>query len=755
MEMKSIKQIEQELASYESDKEEKERIKKEIRDHRLAGDLVDFVLKIIEEKFCPIQTMTYNYLKILKDSLCCPYQRCDDSDKFKYGKKLAFQFTYGNAFFGPFLKDEEKEDVLNAIKGQLRLKVRKELAAYKNDFEEKARLKQEIDEHRRAGDIIDFLFEIVETKYCSPVRNYVFFDLDCIRRCISECEVNLDSKDFTYGIAYLRPLLKKSEKNELLLFIGTVICIQSKLIFGWYDNFTSDMGFPVQYYGYFYAGCDYDFDSSMEYLYKLSKKKKGSFDYNRCQKICKMIPEYRYKIMEKLEEELYEVGEKKRNKIIYESVTTTVITAILAFTIFFVGTCSVNLAKTKDARMAKKEAQRIEKEARKAEEARVKEGEKAQKEAKKAEEARVKEEEKAQKEAKKAEEAQIKKQKENEAKKAADEKKARDEDKKQLEKIGSAKLSQVDLLVQIKEPKMYVIAPMTYDTQKFAQDNSREKDLFGEKDYSVERLAVLEGCVTDFINKVDNLTGVSFLDRNKIEQIEKEQKFQLSDWSNDKKTAEMGMALNASIMLFLDKFAYIDSDYRFEAKFVDINTMQSSSYNIVYKNPKKEIVTPDAVKKISFRDFTAISTKNTSFEDELLLKTRGATRTSQRKDLTLVSPLGSVPKLDLSEYDTIAPKSDFMSLSSLSVDGFGGIELVTAQGAQSLSYTFEPCELYIERVGNNFFTDGKIGVLVIKADSGYEKFDVYTINNREYYLRLGAAELPKVTVNYYLQMVKN
>lgn len=333
--------------------------------------------------------------------------------------------------------------------------------------------------------------------------------------------------------------------------------------------------------------------------------------------------------------------------------------------------------------------------------------------------------------------------------------KAQADDLQQLEKAGSEKLSQVDLLVQIDEPKMYVIAPMTYDTKKFAQDNSHEKSLFGEKDYSTERLAVLEGCVTDFINKVDNLTGVSFLDRTKIAQIEKEHKFQLGDWSNDKKTAEVGKALNASIMLFLDKFAYIDSDYRFEAKFVDINTMQSSSYNVVYKNAKKKIVTPDVVERISFRDFTAISTKNSSFEDELLLKTRNALRTSQRSDLKVVSPLGNVAKLDLSEFDTVAPQSDFMSLSSLSVDGFGGIELVTAQGAQSLSYTFEPCELYIERVGNNFFTDGKIGVLVIKADSGYEKFDVYTINNREYFVRIGSADLSKVTVNYYLQMVKN
>ena len=329
-------------------------------------------------------------------------------------------------------------------------------------------------------------------------------------------------------------------------------------------------------------------------------------------------------------------------------------------------------------------------------------------------------------------------------------------DLKMLEESGAKKLAQHELLAFINEPKMYIIAPMTYDTKKFIEKNSHEKGMFGsDKDVSAERLALLEGCITDFTHKVDELTGVSFLDRTKIAQIEKEHKFQLGDWSNDKKTAEVGKALNANIMLFLDKFAYIDSDYRFEAKFVDINTMQSSSYNIVYKNPKKKIVTPENVGRISFRDFTAIPTKNTSFEDELSLKTQGQIRTVQKNDLKTVSPLGNVTKLELSEYDLNAPKTEFMQVSSIKIDGFGGIEVKTEQGSSNFTYTFEPCEVYIERIGNDFYTDGRIGTLTIKTENGYEKFDVFTVNNREYFIKVGSAELPKVTVNYYLQMVKN
>ena len=249
--------------------------------------------------------------------------------------------------------------------------------------------------------------------------------------------------------------------------------------------------------------------------------------------------------------------------------------------------------------------------------------------------------------------------------------KAQKNDLEMLEQLGNKKVALHEVLAYTNEPKLYTIAPMTYDTVQFVKNNSHDKGMFGsEKDNSAERLAVLEGCITDFTHKVDELTGVSFLDRSKIAQIEKEHKFQLGDWSNDKKTAEVGKALNANIMLFFDKFAYIDSDYRFEAKFVDINTMQSASFNIVYKNPKKKIVTPE-----------------------------------------------NVAKLETSEFDVNMSKSEFASVSSINMDGFGGIE--------------------------------------VKTDSSYEKLDVFTVNDREYFLKLGTVELPKVTVNYYLQMVKN
>lgn len=440
-------------------------------------------------------------------------------------------------------------------------------------------------------------------------------------------------------------------------------------------------------------------DRGFKYIFKLSQSPKDSIEYKRYQKIRSKIT--KTEILEKLDKSIAKT-------ILISRLKKIGIIAGAALILILVGAFTINRAVTKNARMAKKEAQRIE---------------------------RVK------------------------VKKTKDIKKAQAYDLQQLEKLSAKKISKQELLVQTTEPAMYVIAPMTYDTKKFSQDNSHDSAMFGFKtvDNSVERLGILETCITDFENKVDELTGVSFLDRSKISQIEKEHKFQLGDWSNNKKTAEVGKALNANILLFLDKFTYVDSgsgQYRFEAKFVDVNTMQSSSFVVAYKNPKKKIVTPEVVSQISFRDFTPISTKNNSFGDELYLKTQNVIRTVQKKDMKLVSPLGAVTKVQTSEFDVNTPKTEFANVSSIKFDGFGELELDLGNETKSYSYTFDANEIFIERNGYNFYTDGKIGVLTVKTDGGYEKFDVFTNNNREYYLRLGSVELEKAFVNYYLQMIK-
>lgn len=515
--------------------------------------------------------------------------------------------------------------------------------------------KKIFDEHRKTGDLIDYLWNLSEE------FNLYF---DCVT--FESGHVRADKNTLE---AILLSLLKKEEDADL----GFVCDLDRNLLA------TGVWGYNLR----------------IKSIIKLSQSPKDSIEYKRYQKI-------RSKVTNK------EALENLDKAILIPRLKKIGIIAGAALILILVGAFTINRAVTKNARMAKKEAQRIE---------------------------RVK------------------------VKKTKDIKKAQDYDLQQLEKLSAKKISKQEILVQTTEPTMYVIAPMTYDTNKFSQDNSHDSAMFGFKtvDNSVERLGILETCITDFENKVDELTGVSFLDRSKISQIEKEHKFQLGDWSNNKKTAEVGKALNANILLFLDKFTYVDAgsgQYRFEAKFVDVNTMQSSSFVVAYKNPKKKIVTPEVVSQISFRDFTPISTKNDSFDDELYLKTQNVIRTVQKKDMKIVSPLGAVKKVQTSEFDVNTPKTEFANASSIKFDGFGELELDSGSEKKSYSYTFDANEIFIERNGYNFYTDGKIGILTVKTDGGYEKFTVFTNNNREYYLRLGSVELEKAFVNYYLQMVK-
>lgn len=541
--------------------------------------------------------------------------------------------------------------------------------SYIADYTLQSKLKEiyskKITEHRKAGDLIDYIWELTEKNELN----------------LGKIKSSSNQKSIEYLIGVY---LNKKEKEEIGI-LETILDYINKDYLWWT--------------GGWFEGWQDSHNSVFSYLFKLSQCSKDSIEQKRYQKI-------RSKIEKVTELERFDKDIKKYTLI--RRLIKIGIIAGAALILVLIGAFSINRAVTKNARMAKKEAQRIE---------------------------RVK------------------------VKKTKDIKKAQEHDLQQLEKLSAKKISKQELLVQTTEPTMYVIAPMTYDTNKFSQDNSHDSAMFGFKtvDNSVERLGILETCITDFENNVDEITGVSFLDRSKISQIEKEHKFQLGDWSNNKKTAEVGKALNANILLFLNKFTYVDAgsgQYRFEAKFVDVNTMQSTSFVVAYKNPKKKIVTPEVISQISFRDFTPISTKNDSFDDELYLKTQNVIRTVQKKDMKIVSPLGVVTKVQTSEFDVNTPKTEFANASSIKFDGFGELELDLGNETKSYSYTFEANEIFIERNGYNFYTDGKIGVLTVKTDGGYEKFDVFTDNNREYYLRLGSVELEKAFVNYYLQMVK-
>lgn len=564
----------------------------------------------------------------------------------------------------------------------------------------------EISLHRQSGDLVDYAWKIYEEEH------------DMVD------PLGLAENRFHPIIEAFSNKLSESEKEEICTLTWNVVQHLT------YDDYLQKRD-----------------GNAFKYIIKLAQSNHDSLEYKRYMKIYDRLSYSSKKFfddyLKEQEEERIRDEERKRRYEREQKLDfifcviggiigcAALITGIILGIYFF----KRHLDNTKDARLAKQEAQRIEKELKKKE----------------------KEEKKAQELA--AEEA-IKEEKEKMLLSSIANKnlkKSMKSDLEQMIKLASNKLSRQELFISTPEPSLYVIAPMSYDTKKFVEDNSHDKGLFGTTDNSAERLTILESCITDFQNKVDIKTGVSFLDRSKIEQIEREHKFQLGDWSNNTKTAEVGKALNANILLFLDKFGFIDSgsgEYHFEAKFVDINTMQSASFNIVYSNAKKKIVTPATVETISFRDFSSISTKKNPFEDELALKTIKTLRTVQKKDMKETSPLGDIVKIELSEYDGIMPKSNLYEVSTLSFDGFGSVGISSGSNSENASYSFEPVEMNLIKSGNDYYTDGKIGTLTIESKDGYKKHDVFTRNGNEYFIKISSAETEKIIVNYYLQMVE-
>ena len=622
--------------------------KKLIEEHRTAGDLMEYCYSVRDKS-----QNDWNEVKgLLSKAELTEYLKNLDN----HMKDLFDSYTEKGTV-DKWLNDLKKND-LNRYKNVARVCLREFYA-------------KEIAEHRSKGDLIDYIWELND-------------ELKLWHRPFS-AEYDYDAEKFkaNYPLEYyvLRPLLRETEREELRQLFDVVCSFGES-----YERLLADT-------------CNGEF----KYIFKLYKSPLNSAEHGRYEKIRDRVKDPN--VLVKLDASIKEAEEAEKKTKFKKFLLLKILPLIVVGVALVITAVIVihNIA-TKDARLAKKEQQRIEK------------------------------------------------QQKIDAKSL---KKAQSDDVELLESLGNVKLSQQDLLISTSEPVMYVLAPMTYDTTKFVADASRESGSFGKTvDNSKERLMLLEICITDFESKIDAKTGVSFLDRSKIAQIENEHEFQLGDWSNNKKTAEIGKALNSNVLLFLDKFGYIDSSYHFEAKFVDINTMKSSVYSVVYKNPKSKVKTPEIVDSINFKDFTAVSTKKNPFDDEITLSAAGTVRTSQRLEYKNVCPFGSVAKLDFSEYDVNSPNDEILKAKELYFDGFGRLEITSDEGTENLTYSFEPVEMNLIRDGDNYYTDGKIGTLVLKDGASYKNYDVFTQNGREYFVRLGSENLDKVQVNYFVRFSK-
>lgn len=350
--------------------------------------------------------------------------------------------------------------------------------------------------------------------------------------------------------------------------------------------------------------------------------------------------------------------------------------------------------------------------------------------------------------------------------------KAREKEKeKQIEHITTKNTKDVhleDFFCKIDEPKYFIIATMSYDMTSFKEriTSTSEKriDSFLNAD-SNEISVLMDEAILKFQNYIDDMVGVSFIDRSRIAQIEKEHEFQLSDWSNEKKTAEIGNALNANILLFLENFSYLKNnggEYRFTANLVDINSMQKTSHSIAYTG-KKLTPSHEALDRINLDNFTKISSIENPFEDEMELSITKALKVSQSKIVKQnISPLRSTKKVTLSKTDNDCPKSLLLNYTSFSIDGVDSGTLTKENTVKNVTYKFTPCKQDIKKIDNQFYTDGKIGDFSIKVDNTFERYDVFTLDNYEFYFKfgsseskIGTSELNNIVTNYYFQIIKD
>lgn len=84
---------------------------------------------------------------------------------------------------------------------------------------------------------------------------------------------------------------------------------------------------------------------------------------------------------------------------------------------------------------------------------------------------------------------------------------------------------------------------------------------------------ILVAKVIQYISNKNNLTVV---DRTKMDAIEKEQEFNMSEWSEKNKSVEIGIAKNADIVLTIIPM----TEYECTLQFLQINTMETKTYQI-------------------------------------------------------------------------------------------------------------------------------------------------------------------------------
>lgn len=105
-----------------------------------------------------------------------------------------------------------------------------------------------------------------------------------------------------------------------------------------------------------------------------------------------------------------------------------------------------------------------------------------------------------------------------------------------------------------------------------------------EKSFDVQDgISAWNKIYTDALQEVSSRTDIVMVDRSKIDEIMLEHNFQVSDWSDESKTVEIGAALNANTIIhihpYFDELTSEGFSNMVSIECININTMQKSVFS--------------------------------------------------------------------------------------------------------------------------------------------------------------------------------
>ena len=109
--------------------------------------------------------------------------------------------------------------------------------------------------------------------------------------------------------------------------------------------------------------------------------------------------------------------------------------------------------------------------------------------------------------------------------------------------------------------------------------------------YDDKNFTDFQDTVRQYITK---RSDIDFIDHSRAESAKNEIAFQQSDWSDAKKTAQLGKSLNADYIIIVEWYKYF-----YCVNFLDINTFQVTTFCTNIKNPLFGKPKPKNIKKLA------------------------------------------------------------------------------------------------------------------------------------------------------------